>query len=63
MKKYIIRESVSGYMDYYYSIEADSEKEAMEIYENTYPSDDDSEFVPDDNDNNNSTEIVEDGEL
>jgi len=58
MKRFLIRESVSGMMHYYYSIEANSEEEAMEIYETTYPSNDDSEFYPDDNGENNM-EIVE----
>ena len=60
MKKFIIRESVSGTMYYYYNIEANSEEEAMEIYETTYPSNEDSEFYPDDNGKQNSTEIVKD---
>jgi len=58
MTKYLIRESISGTMHYCYSIEANSEEEAMEIYETTYPSNDDSEFYPDDN-GEISTEIVE----
>jgi len=58
MKKFLIRKSISGMMYYYYSIEANSEEEAMELYETTYPSNDDSEFYPDDN-GENSIEIVE----
>ena len=58
MNKYLIRESVSGTTYYYYNIEANSEEEAMEIYETTYPSDNGSEFYPDDN-GEISTEIVE----
>ncbi len=62
MKKYIIRETVTGRMDYYYSIEAISKEKAMETYQNTYPSNEGSEFTPDDNGSNN-TEIVEEVDL
>ncbi len=55
-KRYTIKEYITGRMCYYYDIEAESEVQAMEIYKNSYPSDDGADFFPDDN-GENYTEI------
>lgn len=47
MNEFIIKESVTGTTHYYYKIEAESQEKALEIYLDTYPADDGSEFVPD----------------
>lgn len=57
--RYTVRECVYGKMYYYYDIEADSKKQAMEIYESTYPTNYDSEFNPDDNRFDNHTEVID----
>jgi len=59
---YRVTEIVAGKMYYYYDIKAQSKEDALIVFKNTYPSDNGSEFFPEENGCGNRTEAEKKGE-